>query len=218
MCSCCRNRCRSASLKLGDAVVAFSRRDVLMLRDQIAASGHPVSVIYGALPPEVRRREAERFAQRRIAHPGGHRRHRHGPEPADPPRAVQHDDEVRRRSRPHAERIGSAPDRRPRRPLRHPRGRLRRRARHRRQRQRCGNAEGTAATRRRARRATSRRRWRRTAGMSKTISSRLHKTKLREVLGVFVEQLKLDDAHFAVAELDQMLELADAARPERRPS
>ena len=47
----------------GDAVVAFSRRDVLMLRDQIAASGHPVSVIYGALPPEVRRREAERFAQ-----------------------------------------------------------------------------------------------------------------------------------------------------------
>ncbi|HEY2925883.1 helicase-related protein, partial [Piscinibacter sp.] len=51
------------ALKLGDAVVAFSRRDVLMLRDQIAERGHPVSVIYGALPPEVRRREAERFAQ-----------------------------------------------------------------------------------------------------------------------------------------------------------
>jgi len=50
------------TLKKGDAVVAFSRRDVLMLRDQIAANGHPVSVIYGALPPEVRRREAERFA------------------------------------------------------------------------------------------------------------------------------------------------------------
>ena len=50
------------SLGLGDAVVAFSRRDVLMLRDRIAAGGHPVSVIYGALPPEVRRREAERFA------------------------------------------------------------------------------------------------------------------------------------------------------------
>ena len=42
-----------------------------------------------------------------------------------------------------------------------------------------------------------------------TISSRLHKTKLREVLGVFMEQLKLDDAHFAVAELDQMLDLAE---------
>ena len=51
-----------AQLRLGDAVVAFSRRDVLLLRDTIAAGGHPVSVIYGALPPEVRRREAERFA------------------------------------------------------------------------------------------------------------------------------------------------------------
>ncbi|CAM4007331.1 helicase-related protein [Roseateles saccharophilus] len=49
-------------LQAGDAVVAFSRRDVLMLRDQIAQDGHSVSVIYGALPPEVRRREAERFA------------------------------------------------------------------------------------------------------------------------------------------------------------
>ncbi len=35
-------------------------------------------------------------------------------------------------------------------------------------------------------------------------------TALREVLGVFMEQLKLDDAHFAVAELEQMLELAEA--------
>ena len=51
-----------ASLKLGDAVVAFSRREVLMLRDQVAENGKTVSVIYGALPPEVRRREAERFA------------------------------------------------------------------------------------------------------------------------------------------------------------
>ncbi len=51
-----------SALKKGDAVVAFSRREVLMLRDQVSAAGHPVSVIYGALPPEVRRREAERFA------------------------------------------------------------------------------------------------------------------------------------------------------------
>ena len=39
--------------------------------------------------------------------------------------------------------------------------------------------------------------------------ARLGKTRLREVLGVFMEQLKLDDAHFAVAELEQMLELAE---------
>lgn len=51
------------ALHKGDAVVAFSRRDVLMLRDEIAQHGRTVSVIYGALPPEVRRREAERFAQ-----------------------------------------------------------------------------------------------------------------------------------------------------------
>jgi ATP-dependent RNA helicase SUPV3L1/SUV3 len=42
-----------------------------------------------------------------------------------------------------------------------------------------------------------------------TISERLGKTRLREVLGVFMDQLKLDDAHFAVAELEQMLELAE---------
>jgi ATP-dependent RNA helicase SUPV3L1/SUV3 len=49
-----------SALKKGDAVVAFSRREVLMLRDQVAANGHAVSVIYGALPPEVRRRMATR--------------------------------------------------------------------------------------------------------------------------------------------------------------
>jgi ATP-dependent RNA helicase SUPV3L1/SUV3 len=43
-----------------------------------------------------------------------------------------------------------------------------------------------------------------------TISQRLNKTALREVLGVFMEQLKMDDTHFAVAELEQMLELAEA--------
>jgi ATP-dependent RNA helicase SUPV3L1/SUV3 len=42
-----------------------------------------------------------------------------------------------------------------------------------------------------------------------TISQRLQLTQLRAVLGVFMEQLKLDDAHFAVAELEQMLVLAE---------
>ncbi|MFM2054519.1 MAG: hypothetical protein RL456_2556, partial [Pseudomonadota bacterium] len=41
-----------------------------------------------------------------------------------------------------------------------------------------------------------------------TIAERLGKSKLRDVLGVFVEQLQLDNSHFAVAELEQMLELA----------
>ena len=42
-----------------------------------------------------------------------------------------------------------------------------------------------------------------------TIANRLGRRSLREVLGVFVDQLRLDDAHFQVAELDQMLLLAE---------
>jgi ATP-dependent RNA helicase SUPV3L1/SUV3 len=42
-----------------------------------------------------------------------------------------------------------------------------------------------------------------------TIASRLQLTHLRAVLDVFMDQLKLDDAHFAVAELEQMLDLAE---------
>ncbi len=45
----------------GDALIAFSRRNVHMVRDIIQARGLTAAVIYGALAPEVRRREAERF-------------------------------------------------------------------------------------------------------------------------------------------------------------
>ena len=41
-----------------------------------------------------------------------------------------------------------------------------------------------------------------------TIAQRMG-VKLYAVLSIFREQLRLDDAHFAVATLDQMLELAD---------
>ena len=203
-----------ASLRLGDAVVAFSRRDVLMLRDQIAAGGHPVSVIYGALPPEVRRREAERFATgeshilvatdaigmglnlpiQRVLF-------------STMTKFDGQDDRPLNESEVHqiAGRAG-----------------------------RYGiHEEGFAGVLEEAE-PTAARTLKELMGKTPrapqdfkapvapngwhidTISSRLHKTKLREVLGVFVEQLKLDDAHFAVAELDQMLELAeklDASAP-----
>ncbi|TPW34465.1 RNA helicase [Oecophyllibacter saccharovorans] len=48
-------------LKAGDALIAFSRREVLDLRAQLMAQGRKVAVIYGALSPEVRRAEAARF-------------------------------------------------------------------------------------------------------------------------------------------------------------
>ena len=49
------------NLRRGDAVIAFSRRDVLMWRDMIAEQGFSVATIYGNLSPEVRQAQAARF-------------------------------------------------------------------------------------------------------------------------------------------------------------
>lgn len=196
-----------SALQLGDAVVAFSRRDVLMLRDRITAAGHPVSVIYGALPPEVRRREAERFAEGAS----------HILVATDaigmglnlPIRRVLFStlskfdgvsDRVLGESEVHqiAGRAG-----------------------------RFGiHEEGFVGVLEQAEPAALRllaellpktprapRDFKAPVAPNgwhvQTIASRLQLTQLRAVLGVFVEQLKLDDAHFAVAELEQMLELAE---------
>ncbi len=43
-------------------LVAFSRRRVLELKYELEGYGRRVSVVYGALPPEVRRRQSDRFA------------------------------------------------------------------------------------------------------------------------------------------------------------
>ena len=197
----------TASLRLGDAVVAFSRRDVLMLRDQIAAAGHPVSVIYGALPPEVRRREAERFASgeshilvatdaigmglnlpiRRVLFSTMTKFDGQGDRTLTESEVHQIAGRAGRFGIHEEGFVGVLQD-----------------------------AEASALRTlkellpktprapRDFKAPVAPNGWHVT-----TISSRLHKTKLREVLGVFVEQLKLDDAHFAVAELDQMLDLAD---------
>jgi ATP-dependent RNA helicase SUPV3L1/SUV3 len=196
-----------AALKHGDAVVAFSRREVLMLRDQIAANGHPVSVIYGALPPEVRRREAERFAHgashilvatdaigmglnlpiRRILFSTMVKFD--GQE--DRPLSVSEVHQIAGR----AGRYGM-----------HEEGFV----------GVLKEAEPTAARTlkellpklprapRDFKAPVAPNGWH-----VDTISQRLGKTRLREVLGVFMEQLKLDTAHFEVAELEQMLELAE---------
>lgn len=50
-------------LRAGDALVAFSRRDVLDLRAELVRRGRRVAVVYGALSPEVRRAEAARFRE-----------------------------------------------------------------------------------------------------------------------------------------------------------
>jgi ATP-dependent RNA helicase SUPV3L1/SUV3 len=48
-------------LQKGDAIVAFSRKDVLTLAARFRHWGYKVASIYGALSPEVRRHESERF-------------------------------------------------------------------------------------------------------------------------------------------------------------
>ena len=196
-----------SALKKGDAVVAFSRREVLMLRDQIAANGKAVSVIYGALPPEVRRREAERFAQgeshvlvatdaidmglnlpiRRVLfstmvkYDGQ----------TDRPLTVSEVHQIAGR----AGRFGM-----------HDEGFV----------GVLKEAEPTALRMLRDLlpkqpkapidfKAPVAPNW----WHVETIATRLKKDRLRDVLGIFMEQLELDDAHFAVAELEQMLDLAE---------
>ncbi|NJL92305.1 MAG: hypothetical protein HC915_00585 [Anaerolineae bacterium] len=44
-------------------LVAFTRRDVLRLKYELQQMGRSVAVVYGALPPEVRLKQAERFAR-----------------------------------------------------------------------------------------------------------------------------------------------------------
>jgi ATP-dependent RNA helicase SUPV3L1/SUV3 len=51
------------NLRRGDAVIAFSRRDVLMWRDMITETGMSVATVYGNLSPEVRRAQAQRFRE-----------------------------------------------------------------------------------------------------------------------------------------------------------
>ncbi|MFM9914220.1 MAG: helicase-related protein [Rhizobacter sp.] len=197
----------TSALKLGDAVVAFSRRDVLTLRDQIAADGHPVSVIYGALPPEVRRREAERFASgeshilvatdaigmglnlpiRRVLFSTMTKFDGTADRPLNESEVHQIAGRAGRFGIHEEGFVGVLKDAEP---------------------QAARMLKELLPKTPRAPRdfkaPVAPNGWH-----IDTISSRLHKTKLREVLAVFMEQLKLDDAHFAVAELDQMLDLAE---------
>ena len=50
-------------LQKGDAVIAFTRKDVLTLSARFRQWGHGVASIYGALSPEVRRAESKRFCE-----------------------------------------------------------------------------------------------------------------------------------------------------------
>lgn len=51
------------SIPPASAVIAFSRRDVLAISGELSSKGRRVSVVYGALSPEVRREQARRFRE-----------------------------------------------------------------------------------------------------------------------------------------------------------
>lgn len=50
------------TLEAGDAVIGFSRRQIMGLRARFLSQGYTVATIFGTLPPEIRRKEASRFA------------------------------------------------------------------------------------------------------------------------------------------------------------
>ncbi len=54
---------RLSDISRGDAVIAFSRREVFALRAALLRRGRSVAVVYGALGPTVRRAEARRFRE-----------------------------------------------------------------------------------------------------------------------------------------------------------
>lgn len=49
-------------VRRGDCLVVFTRRDCIALRDDLMQLGHEVACVYGALSPEARQAEAQRFA------------------------------------------------------------------------------------------------------------------------------------------------------------
>lgn len=53
-------------VRKGDAIIAFSRRDVLYWRDEITNAGFSVATIYGNLSPEVRRAQAALFREGKV--------------------------------------------------------------------------------------------------------------------------------------------------------
>ena len=196
-----------SALKKGDAVVAFSRREVLILRDQVAANGHPVSVIYGALPPEVRRREAERFAQgashiliatdaigmglnlpiRRVLFSTMTKFDGQADRTINESEVHQIAGRAGRYGMHEEGFVGVLKEAEPQaaRTLKELLPKLPRAPR---------DFKAPVAPN-----------W----WHVDTIATRLQLTSLRAVLDVFMDQLKLDNAHFAVAELEQMLELAE---------
>ncbi|MCL7748426.1 helicase-related protein [Halalkalibacter alkaliphilus] len=58
-----RKEFKMSHTKKGDALVCFSRRRVLETASQLQKNGHSVSMIYGSMPPETRKKQMQRFIE-----------------------------------------------------------------------------------------------------------------------------------------------------------
>lgn len=56
-----KNEFKLNHTKKGDALICFSRRQVLETASRLQRSGHKVSMIYGSMPPETRKRQIDLF-------------------------------------------------------------------------------------------------------------------------------------------------------------
>jgi ATP-dependent RNA helicase SUPV3L1/SUV3 len=52
-------------VKRGDALICFSRRRVLETASRLQSDGHTVSMIYGSMPPETRKKQIQQFIEGR---------------------------------------------------------------------------------------------------------------------------------------------------------
>jgi ATP-dependent RNA helicase SUPV3L1/SUV3 len=194
------------ALRPGDALIAFSRRDVLFLAQQLSRMGRSVATIYGALSPEARRAQARRFESgeasivvatdaigmglnlpiRRVLFSTMTKFDGQDDRPLNESEVHQIAGRAGRYGLHEEGFVGVLRDAEPeaarvlkdllRKPPRAP-----------------ADFKAPVAPN-----------WWHVS----TIASRLRLNRLRAVLDVFMEQLRLDYAHFAVAALDQMLELA----------
>ena len=97
------------------AVVAFCADQVYAIAELIRRQRGGAAVVMGVAQPAHPQRPGRALPVRRGRLPGGHRRHRHGPEHGRRPRGLRGPAQVRRQAHALPAPAGDRPDRRPRR-------------------------------------------------------------------------------------------------------
>ena len=83
----------------GDALIVFTKRAVLDIAGRLEASGRKASVVYGSLPPEIRRRQIKLFTEGKTKVVVSTDDNRHGTQPAGAPDRFMQTDKFDGKSR-----------------------------------------------------------------------------------------------------------------------